>query len=102
MFRKVDCVRIHVPDLESALKFYRDKLGLELVWRRDQLEAGLRLSETETELVLVKEKLEGNEVDILVNSADSVAEDFVRLGGNVVAGPFDIPIGRCAVVRDPW
>jgi len=23
-------------------------------------------------------------------------------GGTVVAGPFDIKIGRCAVLHDPW
>lgn len=35
LFRKVDCVRLGVPDLESALAFYRDRLGLGLVWRTE-------------------------------------------------------------------
>ena len=33
MFKRIDCIRFHVPDLDAALHFYRDKLGLELVWR---------------------------------------------------------------------
>lgn len=35
-------------------------------------------------------------------SADAVAEVFRTGGGRVVAGPFDIPIGRLAVVEDPF
>jgi len=27
---------------------------------------------------------------------------FVEAGGEVVKPPFEIQIGRCAVVRDPW
>jgi lactoylglutathione lyase len=102
MFRKVDCLRIHVPDLDSALEFYRGKLGLELVWRRGALEAGLKMRNSDTELVLVTEKLVEPEVDFVVDSADRAAADFERLGGKIEVQPFDIVIGRCAVVRDPW
>ncbi len=102
MFRKIDCVRLQVPDIESALAFYRDRLGLKLVWRRGSKEAGLSLLETNTEIVLVSEKIEGIEVDMLVESADAAAAEFVKLGGRIVFEPFDIPIGRCAVVEDPW
>ncbi|MCB0053169.1 MAG: hypothetical protein KDE24_26910, partial [Caldilinea sp.] len=44
----------------------------------------------------------GLEVDLLVASADAAAERFVAAGGTLVAPVFDIQIGRCAVVRDPW
>jgi catechol 2,3-dioxygenase-like lactoylglutathione lyase family enzyme len=33
LFRKVDCIRIPVTDLQDGLKFYRDELGHELIWR---------------------------------------------------------------------
>jgi predicted enzyme related to lactoylglutathione lyase len=102
VFQKIDCIRIHVPNLESALKFYRDKLGLGLVWRKGQAQAGLRMKAADTELVLVTENLNGTEVDILVDSADESARDFERLGGKIVSAPFDIPIGRCSVIQDPW
>lgn len=102
MFQKVDCIRINVPDLESALEFYRDKLGLELVWRRSESEAGLKMRRSDTELVLVTERIEGAEIDFLVESADMGAKEFERLGGKVIVSPFDIAIGRCAIVQDPW
>lgn len=102
MFHKVDCIRVHVPSIESALKFYRDELGLELVWRRGSSEAGLKMGNSDTELVLVTKNLKGAEVDILVKSADLAAGTFEELGGNVVVPHFDIAVGRCAVVQDPW
>jgi predicted enzyme related to lactoylglutathione lyase len=97
---KPDCVQFPVPDLEAALGFYRDRLGHELIWR-SATQAGLRLPQSDCEIVLQTERPEG-EVDWKVESADRAVEDFVRAGGSVVEPPFDIPIGRCAVVRDPW
>jgi lactoylglutathione lyase len=100
VFRKVDCVRIFVSDLEAGLAFYRDQLGHPLIWRTEQ-EAGLRLPDSEAELVLQTER-PGLEVDITVQSADEAAARWAALGGKVLAGPFDIRIGRCVVVQDPW
>jgi predicted enzyme related to lactoylglutathione lyase len=91
-----------VPNLDDAIEFYRNKIGLELVWRRGSSEAGLEMGNSDTELVVVAEPLKESEVDILVDSADKVAEHFERLGGKIDVAPFDIAIGRCAVVRDPW
>jgi lactoylglutathione lyase len=102
MFQKVDCVRIHVPDLHSALDFYQGRLGLELVWRRGDSEAGLKMKDSDTELVLVLEKLGRPEVDITVKSVDKDVAEFEREGGRIIVAPFDIPIGKCAVVQDPW
>lgn len=101
MFRKVDCLRLQVPDVAAAEEFYRQRLGLALVWRRADAEVGLRFQESDTELVLTQG--EGPpEVDLSVASTDEAVREFVRAGGSVVEPPFDIAIGRCAVVRDPW
>lgn len=101
MFKKVDCVLFRVPNLEKALKFYRDALGHKLVWRKGDSAAGLAMSDSETEIVLMAES--GNmEVDLLVDSVETAAHDFSNAGGKIVKGPFSIQIGRCAVVRDPW
>jgi len=100
LFHKVDCIRLYVPDLEAGLTFYRDRLGHPLIWRTEQ-EAGLRLQDSEAELVLQTER-PGLEVDITVQSADEAATRWAALGGKVLAGPFDIRIGRCVVVQDPW
>jgi len=100
LLRKVDCVRLYVPDLEAGLAFYRDRLGHELIWRTETA-AGLRLPEVDTELVLQTEE-QRQEVDFLVDSADKSATFIEQSGGKVIVPPFDIQIGRCVVVEDPW
>ena len=100
LLRKVDCVQVYVPDLEEGLVFYRDRLGHELIWRTDRA-AGLRLPETDAELVLQAAEPR-QEVDFLVDSADEAAKFMEQAGGRVIVPPFDIQIGRCVVVEDPW
>ena len=102
MFKKVDCVRISVQDIDKALEFYRDKLGLELVWKRGSDEAGLKMSESDSEIVLIKEELEYPEVDLKVDSVENSVKKFKEAGGRVIVDPFEIAIGRCSVVEDPW
>ena len=100
LFKRIDCVRLPVSDLESGLSFYRDNLGLELIWRTED-SAGLRMPHDESEIVLYTED-RGEEIDILVDSADEAARSFESAGGEVVVPPFDIRIGRCVVVKDLW
>ena len=100
LIRKVDCLRLYVPDLEAGLSFYRDQLGHELIWRTDTA-AGLRLPESDAELVIQTED-QRQEVDLLVDSADESATLIEKAGGRVIVPPFDIQIGRCVVVEDPW
>ena len=100
LIRKVDCVRLYVPDLEAGLAFYRGQLGHELIWRTGTA-AGLRLPESEAELVLQTEE-QRQEVDLLVDSADEAAARVEQAGGKVIVLPFDIQIGRCVVLEDPW
>lgn len=100
LLRKVDCVRFYVPNLEAGLAFYRDQLGHQLVWRTEHA-AGLRLPESDAEIVLQTRDQE-QDVDFLVDSADDAAVRFAAAGGEIIVPPFDIQIGRCVVVRDPW
>ena len=100
LFHMVDCVRLSVTSLEAGLAFYRDKLGLELIWRTPEA-VGLRLPDDGTEIVLHTEP-RAPEIDLKVESADAAAMQIVEAGGQVVVPPFDIQIGRCVVVRDPW
>ncbi|MBN1811106.1 MAG: VOC family protein [Anaerolineae bacterium] len=97
---KFDCVRFYVPDLESGLAFYCDRLGHELIWRTDEM-VGLRMPDTDAEIVLHTDPQEP-EIDFKVQSADDAAARIEEAGGKVVVPPFDIQIGRCAVVQDPW
>jgi predicted enzyme related to lactoylglutathione lyase len=42
------------------------------------------------------------EVDLLVDSADEAAKFIELAGGKIIVPAFDIQIGRCVVVEDPW
>jgi predicted enzyme related to lactoylglutathione lyase len=100
LFRKVDCIRLSVKDLDSGIAFYRDKLGLELIWKTHHA-VGLRIPDDTTEIVLHIEP-KAPEIDLKVQSADEAANQFEEAGGEVIVPPFDIQIGRCVVVHDPW
>ena len=100
LFRKVDCVRLPVAGLEPGLAFYRDALGHELNWRT-ATSAGLRMPGSGAAIV---RNTAGHppEVDLLVDSVEDAARRCAEAGGRIVAGPFDIAVGRCAVIADPW
>jgi len=99
LIRKIDCIRLAVDDLATAISFY-ESLGHNLIWRRPTA-AGLRLPESDAELVLQTEE-PGVEVDLLVDDAVRAATRFIAAGGTLVSGPSEIEIGRCAVAADPW
>jgi predicted enzyme related to lactoylglutathione lyase len=100
LFRKIDSIQVPVPDLEAGLAFYRDRLGHALKWRSESA-AGLAMPDSDAEIVLQTERPE-LEANLLVDSADAAAERFVAAGGRVVSGPFDIQVGRCVVLADPF
>ena len=99
LFRKLDNHLLRVADLDAAICFYRDKLGHRLLWRSDEA-AGFALPETDAELV-VHLRI-GPETDIVVADVDKAFALFLSAGGEGVHRPFDIAIGRCARVRDPF
>ena len=100
LIRKVDCIQIQVPNLDAGLAFYRDQLGHQLVWRTERA-VGLRMPDTDAEIVLQIER-PGMEINLLVDSVDAAVARIVAAGGTVVVPPFEIQIGRCVVVCDPW
>lgn len=101
VLRSVDAVTLTVPDLDVGLRFYRDGLGHELLWRNDDLgQAGLRCPESATEIVLAT-RLPA-EPNWLVRSVDEAVEMITAAGGQLLNGPTDIPVGRVATVTDPF
>jgi lactoylglutathione lyase len=100
LFEKIDCVELYVADLDEGLKYYRDLLGLRLLWRT-ATQAGLGMRAGDSELVLQTERKEMN-VDFKVDSVEEAVAKIAASGGEAIHGPFDIPIGKCAVVRDKW
>jgi predicted enzyme related to lactoylglutathione lyase len=97
----VDAVTVPVPDLDQGLRFYRDRLGHELLWRNDAIgQAALRLPEGGTELVLSTGL--SYAPTWLVSSVKQATETFAAAGGQVLAEPARIAVGRVAVVADPF
>jgi predicted enzyme related to lactoylglutathione lyase len=101
LLRLVDAVTIPVPDLDEGLRFYRDQLGHQLLWRNDAIgQAGLLLPDSATEIVLGTEV--GYAPTWLVASLDEALHHITAAGGRVVDRPRSIPVGRLAVVEDPF
>jgi hypothetical protein len=101
VLRMVDAVTVPVPDLDQGLACCRDQLGHDLLWRDDERgQAGLRLPDGVTELVL------STRLDYaptwLVASVDEAVDRIVTAGGRVLVEPAAIPVGRLAVVADPF
>lgn len=99
ILKDVDCVHLHVANLDDGLAFYRDELGLKMLWRTDAA-CGLGTENGSTEIVLSTEDL--TTIDMKVDNVSDALEKFVSAGGKLLDGPFDIDIGKCAVVADPW
>jgi predicted enzyme related to lactoylglutathione lyase len=101
LFQTLDAVTVPVPSLDVGLRFYRDGLGHPLLWRNDAAgQAGMGLPASDTELVLTTEQR--YEPDWLVESVDEAVDAVRAAGGRVIDEPADIPVGRAAVVADPF
>ena len=99
LFKKLDCYLIPVPDLDQGLAFYQGRLGHRLLWRRET-QAGLQMPDSETEIVLNSDNL--REANLLVESAVAAFTQLLSLGCKPIATPFEIAVGWCAVVEDPF
>jgi len=99
LFENVDCVSFYVDDIDRGLTFYQKALGLSLLWRAEN-SCGLGMQKGITELVLVTSH--NPMADLKVDSVEKALPEFIEAGGKLEYGPFDIDIGKCAVVSDPW
>jgi predicted enzyme related to lactoylglutathione lyase len=100
LFRKVDCQSLPVQNLDAAIAFY-GALGHQLIWREGTHAAGLRLPDTDAEIVLHTDH-RPIETYFLVRSVPEAVERFINAGGKLQTGPLEIPVGQYAVLRDPW
>ena len=99
LFENVDCVSFYVDDLEDGIAFYAGALGLRLLWRTSA-SCGLGLENDVTELVLVNRH--NPTANFKVESVGKALATLLDAGCALEYGPFDIDIGKCAVVTDPW
>jgi len=100
LFRNIDCIQLYIPNLQQGIEYYCNSLGLEIIWKSDSA-VGLGMREGITEIVIQNER-NIQEFDIKVDSVTDAIIEIERAGGKIVCGPFDIEIGKCAVVKDPW
>ena len=102
LLRKIDCVMIRVPDLDAGARFYEETCGLRRLWS-DALSVGLAMSETDAEIVVHTMDLPPDRsVHYLVDDVPAAVAELVGRGCQVDEAPFEIPIGRCAVLTDPF
>jgi predicted enzyme related to lactoylglutathione lyase len=103
MLIKIDCVMILVEDPEAAAVYYSDVFGLRRLWQ-DETSVGLGFPEQDAEIVLHCNQEIPSRVDVhyLVDDVISSVCVLRQNGCRVLSEPFDIPIGRCEVVRDPF
>jgi predicted enzyme related to lactoylglutathione lyase len=95
----VDCIELYVSDLQEGVDYY-SKLGLKVLWK-NETSVGMGMGEDFTELLLQNERKKMN-VDFKVESVIDAVDKIREAGGQIIYEPFDIPIGKCAVVRDKW
>jgi lactoylglutathione lyase len=103
MLKKIDCVMIRVDDVKAAMAYYADVFGLQPVWWDDSA-AGLVFPESDAEIVVhcradIPAKVE---VYYLVDNVVDAVKILETKGCRIVVEPFDIAIGKCAVIEDPF
>ncbi len=100
--KKIDAVMHRVADLDEAIKFYVEVLGLKLGWK-DESMAGMLFPDNDSELVLhTDEKLPNPNVSFQVENVEAFVEEYKGKGYKVLVEPFDIRCGKCAVLSDPY
>jgi predicted enzyme related to lactoylglutathione lyase len=93
---------VRVDDLSRAVEFYTDVFGLRPLWR-DETSAGMGMPDTDAEVVLHTMDLPAEYgVHYLVDDVPAAVATCERAGCTVRESPFEVAIGRCAVVADPF
>jgi lactoylglutathione lyase len=103
MFKKIDCVMIRVDDVAAGEKFYTEVFGLVPRWR-EAGSVGMRLPETDAEIVLHNNAAIPNKVEVhyLVDDVVEAVKRYAEKGCSILVQPFDVLIGKCAVIQDPF
>jgi len=101
--RKIDCVMIRVEDVAAAARYYERVFGLAPQWSGDGA-IGLRFPDSDAEIVLHSEAdIPGPvEVHYLVDDVLAAVDTCTSQGCAILTPHFDIIVGKCAVVRDPF
>lgn len=100
MFRRVDRILLRVPNLESAVRYYRESFGMELLRQQTRL-ASLKYTESETELVLHTDPdLPEHAVYHLVEDVRELFARRAAAGLRFIDAPTRVAKGYRATLRD--
>jgi predicted enzyme related to lactoylglutathione lyase len=104
MLKRVDRVLLRVPQLESAVKYYRDVLGLKPSAKKSATVASFRLGDEHgTELVLHADPdLPAEATYFLVEDVRALHARRAELNLKFVEGPAPVSRGFRATVKDPF
>ncbi|KQY44563.1 VOC family protein [Cellulomonas sp. Root137] len=102
----VDNVFVEVGDLDEAVTFYQDGLGLPVRMRFDAIDTALLQLGGETPGLGIRAVQEpragGQKVWLEVGDARAAAEELAVRGIRSIAPPFAIRTGWAFEVQDPW
>jgi predicted enzyme related to lactoylglutathione lyase len=103
VLRKIDCILLRAEHLEAAMAYYQEVFGLRPLWRSG-LQVGLGMPETDAEIVLhsVPDLPPEAGVHFLVDDVTAATEHLRARGCTIVVEPFEIAIGQCVVLTDPF
>jgi lactoylglutathione lyase len=103
MLKKIDCVMIRVDDVGAGERFYSEVFGLKPLWH-DAGSVGKGLPDTDAEIVLHNNANIPNKVEVhyLVDDVVAAVKTYAEKGCRIVVPPFDVLIGKCAVIQDPF
>jgi lactoylglutathione lyase len=102
---KLGLVMVVVRDMERSVAFYRDVLGLKMLFKQDnwsQFEAGNIIIGLHPEGNEVKvSPTTGMSIGIYVDDITRAASELKRRGGRLQIEPRTEPFGRWALLQDP-
>lgn len=102
MLRRVDRILLRVPQLEGAVHYYREVLGMKVVRQEGRL-ANLKLTDCDTELVLHTDPdLPDQAVYYLVDDVKDLYRRRRALTLTFISPPSAVSRGFRATVRDPF
>src|SRR6266849_3407652 len=103
LLRKIDCVMLRVDDLRAASEFYEHVLGLTPLCS-DEHSVALGMPESEAEIVLHNDPGIPRDCNVhyLVDDVSKAVANLAAEGCRVIVAPFEVRIGKCAVLADPF
>jgi lactoylglutathione lyase len=94
---------IRVDDVDVSATYYAKVFGLRPKWSGDGA-VGVFFAKSDAEIVLHRETTIPSSVEVhyLVDDVVVAVTHYAAQGCQILVAPFDITIGKCAVIRDPF